>query len=281
MNKKTKVWLIAATSLILIGIILFSGMMTVLKWDFLKLSTTKFETNNYEIKENFKNLSIKSNTADIIILPSENGETFVSCEEEINLKHTVTVNENTLSIKIDDTRKWYQHIGISFSKQSVTVTLPKGEYDTLSINNSTGDVKISKDLSFESVDISVSTGDIIAENIYANSVKLASSTGKTNLSNIKCKNLVSSGNTGNIMLQDVICTEKIYIKRSTGNVNFELCDANELLITTDTGNVKGSLLSDKVFITKTDTGKINVPKTITGGKCEITTDTGDIKITIK
>ena len=51
-------------------------------------------------------------------------------------------------------------------------------------------------------------------------------------------------------------------------------------ITTDTGNVKGSLLSEKVFIVSTDTGKKQVPNTITGGRCEITTDTGDIIISI-
>ena len=38
---------------------------------------------------------------------------------------------------------------------------------------------------------------------------------------------------------------------------------------------------DKVFITDTSTGNISVPKTITGGKCEITTSTGDIRISIK
>ena len=50
---------------------------------------------------------------------------------------------------------------------------------------------------------------------------------------------------------------------------------------TDTGDVKGSLLSEKIFIPTTDTGDVDVPKTVTGGRCEITTDTGDIKITVK
>ena len=49
---------------------------------------------------------------------------------------------------------------------------------------------------------------------------------------------------------------------------------------THTGDVSGNLLSDKVFITETDTGRIDVPKTTTGGKCEIKTDTGDIRISI-
>ena len=300
MRKTIKAWLIVATSLILIGCIIFSGVMSVLKWDFSKLSTAKFQTNTYDITKNYKNISIKSNTADITFTSTDNDKTTVVCNEEINLKHSVTVKDNTLLIEINDTRKWYQYIGVSFGNQSITVNLPKGEYGALSINTDTSDVKIPNDFKFESVDISLSTGDvknlasandfikiktstgnIKTENITADSINLITSTGKTILSNVRCKNLVSSGRTGDFHLSNVISTEKFDIKRSTGNVKFELCDAAELLVTTDTGNIKGSLLSDKVFITKTDTGKIDVPKTLTGGKCEISTDTGDIIITIK
>ena len=39
-------------------------------------------------------------------------------------------------------------------------------------------------------------------------------------------------------------------------------------------------LSDKVFLTETDTGKVDVPKSITGGRCEITTDSGDITVEV-
>ena len=61
-------------------------------------------------------------------------------------------------------------------------------------------------------------------------------------------------------------------------MKFDGCDADRIFVKTDTGYVKGSLLSDKVFIAQSDTGDVDVPKTITGGKCEIETDTGDIKI---
>ena len=68
------------------------------------------------------------------------------------------------------------------------------------------------------------------------------------------------------------------IERSTGNVKFDRSDAAEIFVKTNTGNVTGSLLTDKVFTTQTDTGDVSVPKTVTGGRCEIKTDTGDIKI---
>ena len=40
--------------------------MTLLKWDFKKLSTVKYETNTYDIDNSFNNISIKTDTSDII-----------------------------------------------------------------------------------------------------------------------------------------------------------------------------------------------------------------------
>ena len=96
-----------------------------------------------------------------------------------------------------------------------------------------------------------------------------------------CKNVVSNGNTGAISLKNVIAAEKFSIERSTGDVKFDGCDAAEIFVKTDTGDVTGSLLSNKIFVVEADTGSVDVPKTATGGKCEITTDTGDINISIK
>jgi hypothetical protein len=44
--------------------------------------------------------------------------------------------------------------------------------------------------------------------------------------------------------------------------------------------VKGSLKSGKTFVTKSSTGSVSVPST-TGGKCDVATSTGNIKITVE
>ena len=111
-------------------------------------------------------------------------------------------------------------------------------------------------------------------------ISLGVSTGKTRLNGVNCRSLVSIGGTGDIFLESVIATEKLDIKRSTGDVSFKDSDANAIFVKTSTGDVCGSLLSDKVYITNTSTGNINVPNSTSGGRCEITTSTGDIKITV-
>ena len=49
MSKGVKIWLIIAACLIVVGAIIFTGVMSVLKWDFKKLSTAKYQTNTYQI----------------------------------------------------------------------------------------------------------------------------------------------------------------------------------------------------------------------------------------
>lgn len=322
MRTGTKVWLIAAASLVLIGCILFAGVMKTLKWDFMKLATVKYETNTYEISEAFDGISMNTDTADISFVLSDDGNCRVACHEEANAKHSVTVEDGTLTVELIDERSVYDligYIGLNFASPKITVYLPKTEYTNLLINGDTGAVEISNDFMFRDVDISSSTGDvefcasasemikikadtgdICVENISAGSLDLTVSTGKVTVSSVTCKgavtvgvstgeayltdivckSVISSGNTGDIYLNNAIAAEKFSIERSTGDVRLEGCDANELEINTDTGNVTGSLLSSKVFIAHSDTGDIDVPETASGGKCKITTDTGDIKIMI-
>ena len=106
------------------------------------------------------------------------------------------------------------------------------------------------------------------------------STGDAQLTDVKCGSLIFTGNTGDILLDNVIADERFYIKSSTGDVIFEGCDAAEIFVDSDTGAVKGRLLSDKIFIVESDTGRIDIPKSGSGGRCEITTDTGNIKIRV-
>ena len=319
MKKAKKIWLITAASLLVLGCVMFVAAMTFLNWDFTKLSTSNYETSTHKISTGFRGISIKTNTADIIFVPTENTECSVECYEQENLKHSVTVEDEKLVIRVEDTRKWYHFIGMGFDSPKITVYLPRGTYDTLSIESDTGDVEIPSDFSFTSMDISedtgdvrslasvsgelrirtstgrirladitagsmdlkTSTGNVIAWNITcAGDISISVSTGETHLSAVTCQNLSTTGSTGDLQLEQVVASGHFSIERSTGDVTFADADAAEIFVDTDTGDVEGRLLSDKVFIVNTDTGKKEVPNSITGGRCEITTDTGDIKITI-
>lgn len=299
MVKRARIWLITAASLVIIGLVIFAAVMTANGWDFTKLGTVKYETNTYEISDDFDSISISADTADIIFLPSDDGKCRVFCYEAEKMKHSASVQDGALTVNVNDTRRWYDYFGINFRGPEITVYLPKTEYTSLLIKSSTGDIEIPRDFKLSSIDISVSTadvkcyasatelikiktstGDVRMENLSAGAIDLSASTGDTELLNISCKSLTSKADTGDITLKNVIATEGFSIERSTGDVTFDGSDAAEIFVKTDTGDVEGSLLSEKVFVVSSDTGDKDVPGTVTGGRCEITTDTGDIRINI-
>lgn len=319
MSKTIKIWLIIAACLVLLGCVLFGSVMMMLKWDFSLLSTRKYETNTHTVSEDFSSLSISADTANITLAPTTDATCTVVCHELQSAKHAVSVKDGVLSVEMIDERKWYEYIGIDFGSPTITVYLPSGAYGSLTVTSDTGDVTIPSDFTFESMtvtqntgdvtsfataagavkiktstgdirlegisaaslELSVSTGDVYASSIIcAGDVTVTTSTGDAMLKSVTCKNLTSTGGTGDLTLRDVVATEKLLLERGSGDVELDACDAAELSIKTGTGDVEGTLLSDKIFITKTGTGDVDVPDTHTGGRCEITTGTGDIELTI-
>ena len=297
--KKRRIWLIIALSCMIFGFTLFVIGMSKVNWDFKKLDSRQFETNDYEIVDKFDNISIDADTANIDFRLSTDGKCKVVCYENKKEKHNTCVVNDVLTIKCINEKKWYEHLTFGFNNPQITVYLPNVEYKKLTIEVSTGDIKIESDFTFESISISgstsdvncyastikqtkihLNTGDICIENTNAESYDLHVSTGEIKMNSVNCKNIVTTGSTGDIKLNNVLASEKISIKRSTGDVELYKCDANELVITTSTGDVEGSLLSDKEFIIKTSTGDIDVPSSLPGGKCQVTTFTGDVELKI-
>lgn len=248
-----------------------------------------------------------------------NQTTKVICNEQKLVKHSVLVKDDDLTIESVDKRKWYDYIGINFGNSKIIVYIPEKEYNNLTLKTDTGDVEIPKYFKFQNLDIKAGTGNIensasafdkiniktstghikvkninsnmlnlnvstgkvvVSNSLIDNEININVSIGKTYLNNTKCKNITSNGDTGDIILENVIALNDIKIKRSTGDVIFDECDATNILLTTSTGDITGELLTEKIFFVQSNTGRINVPKTMTGGKCEINTDTGNIKIDI-
>ena len=320
MLNTAKIWLIVGAGLVILGLMIFTIVMSVNQWDFSRLSTVKYVTNTHTFSESFTDISIETTTADILFAPSGDNSCKVVCHEQEKRLHTVTLQDGILRISEADERKWYDHVSISFDSPQLTVYLPQSIFGMLTLHAGTGDVTLPAELNFESMDICITTGDVDSsasvsgiaaiktttgdirvENCNASALDLSVSTGQvtvskvschrdmsigvttgdTSVTDVTCMNLASHGTTGDLTLSNVVASESFNLKRSTGDIRFDKCDAAEITAKTSTGSVTGSLLSDKIFMVQTDTGKIDVPKTTTGGKCEIATDTGDIKLSIK
>lgn len=311
--RSTIIPIILAISLILVGgalfVVGFSGVDLVKK----TVSVVK------EIGGDFDNIFIDVTNADVSFEVAGDGKSSISYESPEGIEFSAKVENGNLLIEENDTRRWYEHISIYSIPTKITVFLPADEYGDLTADVTTGDVRVTNGLEFGNIDISITTGDVKISATVGDFIKVDSTTGDVEISNanvenidvstgsgrvalsdlevegeiklstntgdvkvmkVNCKKLTSTGTTGDITLEETIATETIFIKLTTGDVHFVRSDSENIYVNCGTGDVRGSLLTKKIFLADTTTGSIDVPKTAEGGRCEIITTTGDIKITV-
>ena len=317
MSKRSILWIISI-SFIVIGALIFVCTMSMLGWNFSMLEGAKFSTITKDIEGKFSNIKIYSQTSDVRILTSEDGEARAVLSETKKLKHDVSVQNGVLTVSVVDERSWIDRIGLNFNSPSVTLYLPKSAYGALLAEGSTGDIEIASGLEFTSIDVTVSTadvrcfasakninlnattGDLFLSDVSAESISLSASTGDISASNLsvggslgasvstgdatftdtRCGSFSFRAGTGDLVMTRLVSEGLLTCITTTGDVRFEKSDAAEISITTSTGDVKGTLLSPKYFITHIDTGRGQVPETTEGGFCETTVSTGDVIISI-
>lgn len=221
MAKRTMVWLLAAASLILIGGILFTGVMMALDWDFSELTTSEYVTNEYVIDECFTHVNISTDIADVKIMPALDGITRVICYEQENQTHTVKEHLGDLYIQLDDDRAWHEHIAINFKKPKIELYIPEGEYGLLKIRSDTGDIKIYDVSTFERISIEAMTGDIDLGVHAKDNITATVRTGDIQLREVSANTLYASTGTGDLVISKAYYGATIQAYCSTGRVKLQ------------------------------------------------------------
>lgn len=301
MSRTAKIWLIIAGICVILGPALIIGATAAAGGGNL-FNAQKYETVTHEIGSTFDQIAVDTDITDVTIATANEKQCRVECSEPEKMEHTAEVENGTLVIRSSDSRQWYEHL-FSFASHSpkVVIYLPQSAYaslqidthtgdvtipsgftfDTLTVNNNTGDVECSASVT-KTLTVKEDTGDISLSCPNAGELDITASTGDIDVTSAKVKGTVSvKSSTGDITLTDTVAEKKFQIESSTGDVGFRGCDAADIKVKTSTGDVTGTLLSDKIFVTDTSTGDVKVPQTSSGGRCEISTSTGDILIQIQ
>ena len=297
MSRKSKLYFTLSGLLIVLGSLIFVLTACSANWSFKEIISERYETSTYEIDREFEKISIVSDTADITFIPSEDGESKIVAFEHKREKHAITVENGTLKVNIVNEKKWFDYVG-GFGGPSLKIYIPEGEYKSLLINESTGDISLPGNYKFETVDMTLSTGDISCYAFASKTLKihlstgdiklgkltagvidLKISTGKTTIEDVTCESLKSIGDTGDAYLYKISATNNVYIERSTGNVEVKNAKADKISIKTSTGdvNIRYADFSGEITL-DTSSGKSN----LTDVKCESlisTGNAGDISLT--
>ena len=320
MRTAMKVWLIIAAVLFGIGVILMAGALLSYSINPVSFKTADYETTTFDFQEDaIRNISIDTKTADLYIVPSEDDLCHVVAFDRTNMKYSAWVEGDTLHILGEMGQNWKDFLPFNFESSRVTISLPKSEYKKLTITETTGAIQLSESFTFETVDVSFTTGEVMllanttdfasirattgsvhVQDVSVGNLEVSVRTGKVLVSNVTCsgkigikvstgdaqihdttcRSLLSDGSTGDISLANVLIQDELTLTRSTGDIRLKDSDAATISIETSTGDVIGSLLSGKSFLANTDTGSVRVPASTSGGSCEISTNTGDIDITV-
>lgn len=271
MAKRTMVWLLAAVSLILVGGILFAGVMMTLNWDFSRLATTKLVTNEYEITQQYKDISIVTNSADIKVMPSADGKTRVVCYEQENMKHDITVieedGEALLKVWINDTRAWYEHVAINFKKPKIEVYIPQGEYGMLYTHSDTGNTKINDVSTFKKIEVVTSTGDVEMRVYAEQKIEIRGSTGDVKLQGAAAEEIEIGTSTGKVNVYKVNYGASLIVNVTTGKV-----DLREIT----GGDRPAEMMQCGFLVSRGNTGSIQLDDVVVDGHILIERSTGNV-----
>ena len=254
------------------------------------------------VSEDFLHVTVNRTDCDVSFYQASDGECRVVCHAPSGVRHTAKVEEDTLTLREEDTRRWFEKIGVWAENSRIEIYLPQTTYQRLSITTSTGDITIPAWCMFELANVQSDTGDIVINGMAIQSflaiitdtgdvtisdtnslpkISISSQTGDINLVRVKDANRLSVGtDTGDVAFKECSsawmfalvntgdalisdCTaDRLAIRVDTGDVEICDIDAGELSFTTTTGDVKGTILSPKDFEVETSTGHINVPKSV-------------------
>lgn len=272
MSKTIKIVLVIAIALIIAGALLAFVAFASSGFSAGNLGAGKFETKTYTPEGDLSSLEISLRISDVTVRVTTDGVLRVECYETEKQPHTVTLADGKLTVTATDQRKWYEKIAIVSKSPKVTVYVPAGEYESLTLETDTGDVRFLGELFGDALEeppirllfgkfgIKTDTGDVeMIGETYRASVKIKTGTG-----DVSASAFIAAGDVG--------------IKTHTGKVILTDANCADLSVETDTGKVKLTDVRCAAMTVETDTGDVILKNVVGTGDAKIETDTGDVKL---
>ena len=317
MNKRKIIGLVAASASALLVAVVFLCMLVSVKY--IGAADHLYAHSRTEIDAPIWHISLQTSITSISICTTEAEAAYVEMYDRENAAYRIAAEDGTLLVEEVGRRTWYEQLGIFPKTPKMTLYLPAGMYGDLSVTSSRGEIEVSSRLLFQhvtilsatgnvtcrasavewiaitgatgcvslehlvasNIDVLVSTGNIAVSDVTCTKkIALDSPSGNVKVINTTCKSFSSTGKSGNLYMENVVARRYFSIDRTSGNLTLDGCDTGVGYLVTGSGNVTGSWFSSKIFEVKTSSGNKDLPSTTSGGKCRVTTASGNIKMTI-
>ena len=275
MKKGTTV-LIVSLCLIVAGIAILGAAMATSGFNFDNMGTDSYEEVTIPIEGDFEHIVIATDVHGIDLYPAEDGISKVVGDESDALRIRVECEDGYLTVKTEDTRKWFNFIGISFGRPSLRIYLAETELVSLTAASDTGHINVPESFSFTGASAATDTGAIVFRAAITGELALASDTGSISVSKQKLEKLDCETSTGNITVESVEASDSVRAKASTGRVELHGIKCQSLDVKTSTGNiVLKNIVAENEVKAEASTGRVTLTSCVSDS-LEIETSTGDV-----
>ena len=263
--------------------------------------STSLVTKNYPVSGSFSSVSVTDYYADVQLRASRDGSVSVTTRDTQDVTHTVQVVNGTLTISRPEPNLGQRIFHDDDDDPTVIVYLPAGDYGSLTVNTTAGDIESAGQLNFASANLTstagdiditgsvtqslvctTTTGDVEVNSPAAGAVQISTNTGDAELTGVSAQSLSVHTNTGDADLERTVAAGAIEISTTTGDIELERSDSASLTLSTTSGDVEGSLLTGKTFSASSTSGRVSVPASTPGaGACNVSTTSGSIRLTVR
>ncbi len=228
----------------------------------------------------YSSVSVSAASADIKLLPSESGDTYAVCDETDKIKYTLKVEDGVLKIEENDSRRWYDMIGIFIGSRKVTLYLPIGAYSDLTLASESGSIECREDgFSFKSAALSSLSGSIYFSADVSESVDASSSSGSIGISSATADSMLLRSSSGSIHITDSTAKGGISAASSSGSIGISSVTADSVLLESASGSIHITDSTAKGGISATSSsGSIGI-SSVTADSLLLESSSGSIRLT--
>ncbi len=241
--KLIKRLIITALVVLGVGAVVSVSALAAAGFDINELDRQNYVERMEHISEgNVSSIKISSGCYDVKIVTSDKNEIDIAAFDGDDVKTSIAVEGNTVSIDISDNRSWYDKaVGSIGRDREVIIYIPANGNYAVSASSESGDIELEYRGTFASLELKSESGDI---------------------------DLGRSRVSGNIS-----------VVTNSGDVEFENLDFASASIETRSGDVEGEIVGGYNFNVSTSSGRKRVPASDPSGSVfNIKTKSGDIEI---
>lgn len=272
MKTSAKVLLIIGLLLMVAGGVVMAASWGLVGGDWYKFSITSSDVREetVSVNENFTNISINSDSRNVILMPSEDGKCSVTAPQGSSIHTRIEVetnalkNEGTLCIDVNNNSKWYEHFVVStvaLEGSKIIVRLPEREYRSLTVMNGSGSTNIPKDFSFEKAEISNASGSISFYASVSDTLTLTSASGSVRAGGMECEDLTVSAVSGSIQLENIKC-RSLEIETVSGSTELVNAVSDEISAEAVSGSITLENVKTDSLEVETVSGSVTIPQNL-------------------